>query len=205
MYLCFCGICWIHYRPQVGARLCFYRRLWFCPRGGGESTWPGAPPPGPARHTPPDQVHPPGPGAPWPGIPPQDQVHPPGPGTPPQDQVHPRTRCTPRDQVHHNPTRYTPQDQVHPPPLAQNMLGDTVNARAVRILLECNLVCCASCCGKTRIRRGLVSVCSYGNMVFFCFSPLLFMYSHIQFRCSVYMQNSNFHNIRPEGNTSQNR
>ena len=27
----------------------------------------------------------------------------------------------------------------HPPPV-QSMLGDTVNARAVRILLECNLV-----------------------------------------------------------------
>ena len=35
-------------------------------------------------------------------------------------------------------TRYTPPDQVHPP--AQSMLGDTVNTRAVRILLECILV-----------------------------------------------------------------
>ena len=34
-------------------------------------------------------------------------------------------------------TRYTPLDQVHP---AQSMLGDTVNVRAVRILLECILV-----------------------------------------------------------------
>ena len=49
------------------------------------------------------------------------------------DQVPtPRTRSTPR-------TRYTtPWDQVRP--LAQSMLGDMVNARAVRILLECNLV-----------------------------------------------------------------
>ena len=44
--------------------------------------------------------------------------HPPRPGTPPGPGP-PRTR--------------------HPP--AQSMLGDTVNARAVRILLECNLVC----------------------------------------------------------------
>ena len=47
------------------------------------------------------------------------------------------TRCPPG-------TRYTPQDQVHPPgqtpPPGQNMLGDTVNLQAIRILLECNLV-----------------------------------------------------------------
>ena len=32
----------------------------------------------------------------------------------------------------------TPQEQTPPP--VQSMLGDTVNAQAVRILLECNLV-----------------------------------------------------------------
>ena len=94
-----------------------------------------------------DQVHSPGP-----GTPPRDQVHPPGtryppgPGTP--DQVHP-----PQDQVHPQGPSAPPWDQVHPlnqvhslpgpstpiPPM-QSMLGDTVNARAVRILLECNLV-----------------------------------------------------------------
>ena len=61
----------------------------------------------------------------------------------PPEQTPPRSRPPSR-------TRYTPQDQVHPlgpgtPPLEQNppeqsMLGDTVNVRAVRILLECNLV-----------------------------------------------------------------
>ena len=75
------------------------------------------------------------------GVP--DQVHSgpgsPGPGTPlPPDHVHPR------DQVHPPGTRYTPQNQVqtppHPHPPAQSMLGDTVISRAVRILLECNLV-----------------------------------------------------------------
>ena len=172
-------------RNEVGARLCFYRRLWFCPQGG--STRPGTPPR--TRYTP-DQVHPP-----RTRHTPRDQVHPPGPGTPPWDQVHPpRTRHTPQDQVplqtRHTPpgparyplgpgtpppgTRYTPHpgpgtpphlgpgtpprtrytpgtrypppgsgtppwDQVHPSPV-QSMLGDTVNARAVRILLECNLV-----------------------------------------------------------------
>ena len=91
---------------------------------------------------PPDQVHPP-----WPGTPPGTRYTPPGPGTPPrtrytphlQDQVHlppgpgtpPRTRYTP-------PTRYTPRTRYTPP--EQSMLGDTVNVRAVRILLECNLV-----------------------------------------------------------------
>ena len=52
-----------------------------------------------------------------------------------------------RDQVHLPGTRYTtlgpgtpsPQDQV-PPPRELCMLGDTGNKRAVRILLECNLV-----------------------------------------------------------------
>ena len=53
----------------------------------------------------------------------------------PPDQAPPRTRApsgpgTPQ-------SRYPP-DQAHPP--AQCMLGDTVNKRAICILLECNLV-----------------------------------------------------------------
>ena len=48
------------------------------------------------------------------------------------------TRCNPPWPGTPPGTRYTPQDQVHPP--EQSMLGDTVNVRAVRILLECNLV-----------------------------------------------------------------
>ena len=66
--------------------------------------------------TPPDQVHPQGPGTPpGPGTPLGPGAHPPGPGAhPPGPGTHPRTR--------------------HPP-----ILGDTVNAWAVRILLECNL------------------------------------------------------------------
>ena len=55
----------------------------------------------------------------------------PGPGSPPG------TRYTSPWSRH--PPEQTPRDQVHPF-LAQSMLGDTVNARAVRILLECNLV-----------------------------------------------------------------
>ena len=47
------------------------------------------------------------------------------------------------------PPRVDPLEQTPPweqTPLAQSMLGDTVNARAVRILLECNLVLCNSLC-----------------------------------------------------------
>ena len=35
---------------------------------------------------------------------------------------------------------HTPQTRQAPPPREQSILGDTVNERAVRILLECNLV-----------------------------------------------------------------
>ena len=51
-----------------------------------------------------------------PGNHPPDQAHPPGSGPPDQAPPPPQTR--------------------HP----QSMLGDTVNARAVRILLECKLI-----------------------------------------------------------------
>ena len=86
--------------------------------------WDTTPSPGtrhpPGAGTPRDQA-PPGPGTP-------QTRHPPGPGTPrtrhPPDQAPPWTRHPPL-------TR-------HPP--VQSMLGDTVKARAVRILLECNLV-----------------------------------------------------------------
>ena len=73
---------------------------------------------------------------------PQEQTpcwtrYPPKQTPPPWDQVHPLRADTPRED--------TPQDQVHPPgsrhpPPVQSMLEDTVNAREVRILLECNLV-----------------------------------------------------------------
>ena len=56
--------------------------------------------------------------------------HPPGADTPLEQT--PTGADTP-------PWERTPLEQT-PPHLAQSMLGDTVNARAVRILLECNLV-----------------------------------------------------------------
>ena len=111
---------------------------------------PGQGPPGPGtppwtRYTPWDQVHPQ-----VPGTPPRTR-YPLGPGTPPQDQVPPRTRYTP--QTRYPPgTRYTPPPGPGTPPPGpgtppgnrytplQSMLGDTVNAWAVRILLECNHV-----------------------------------------------------------------
>ena len=51
--------------------------------------------------------------------------------TPPQEQTPPRAD-TPLEQT-------SPREQTPPPP-KQSMLGDTVNAQAVRIILECNLV-----------------------------------------------------------------
>ena len=61
----------------------------------------------------------------------EEQTHPPGADTPgsrhPLEQTSPPGADTP----------HPPQEQTPP---AQSMLGDTVNARAVRILLECNLV-----------------------------------------------------------------
>ena len=59
----------------------------------------------------------------------------------------PRSRHPPRTDTHTpEQTHTTPSPQNRhlpgqtPPPPEQSMLGDTVNARAVRILLECNLV-----------------------------------------------------------------
>ena len=109
-----------HYRPQRSWGKVMFLQVCVILFSGG-STWPGTPPG--TRCTSRGQVHP------------SDQVH------PPWDQVHPPVH--PLDQVH-------PRDQVHPPPQDQVpgtppggtacMLGDTVYARAVRILLECNLV-----------------------------------------------------------------
>ena len=67
-------------------------------------------------------------------------IPPPGPDTPPGADLsvadtpqsrHPLGADTPLGSRH-------PLDRHLPP--AQSMLGDTVNARAVRILLECNLL-----------------------------------------------------------------
>ena len=72
---------------------------------------------------------------------------------PPQEQTPPLRADTPHSR---HPPGQTPQEQTPPqqtppgadppgqtpPPPAKIMLGDTVNARAVRILLECKLVNC---------------------------------------------------------------
>ena len=104
-------------RKRSLRRLCFYTCLSFILfTGGGEYL---------TRYIPPTQTPSPQPGTPPGANPPPDQVypprsrHPPGPGTPPLGQVHPLGPGTPPE---------------------QSMLGDTVNVRAVRILLECNLV-----------------------------------------------------------------
>ena len=69
--------------------------------------------------------------------PPRPQADPSGADPPEQTPSRadtPRSRH-PLESRHHHPT---PGADT---PLAQSMLGDTVNARVVRILLECNLVC----------------------------------------------------------------
>ena len=92
----------------------------FCPRGGVclSACWDTTPPPRPG--TPQNQ-------APLDQEPPQEQTPPGpaplGPGTPLLEQ-----------------TPHPPGVDTHPPPPERSMLGDTVNERAVRILLECNLV-----------------------------------------------------------------
>ena len=137
-------------RKEVGARLYFHRRVWFCSQGG--STWqvpsPWADTPHPGRHTyfpplgrhptPPGQVHPPGRHAPW--------QTPPA-GTPPPRQVHPPAGThTPTPPAYMPPpSRYPPAGtppglSTPPPPGLSTPPRDTVNARAVSILLECNLV-----------------------------------------------------------------
>ena len=73
-----------------------------------------------------------------------DQVHPPGPGTPPgADTPWGADTPPPSRSRHPSPRADTPLGADTPPgadtPL-QSMLGDKVNARVVRILLECNLV-----------------------------------------------------------------
>ena len=69
-------------RNEVGARLYFHRRLWFCPRGGEYL----------GTYTPQTRCTPLGP-----GTPPRTryQVHSPRPGTPPATRYTPRTRYTP--------------------------------------------------------------------------------------------------------------
>ena len=138
-------------RPGTPPRTRYTHQDQVSPRTRYTPLGPGTPP-GPGtplgtRYTPWDQVpptptdleHHPRPGTPYPqepGTPPRDQVHPLGPGTPP------RTRYTPWDQVHNPPpgTRYT--SPLGPgTPSEQCMLGDMGNKRALRILLECILVC----------------------------------------------------------------
>ena len=103
---------------------------------------------------PPRTRHPPGPGTPQSRHPlgtdiPQSR-HPPGPDTPRPGT--PQSRCPPEQtppptgpdtpQTRY-PSEQTPPRADTPPsrhPPEQCMLGDTVNKRAVSILLECNLV-----------------------------------------------------------------
>ena len=70
--------------------------------------------------------------------------HPPGADTPLLGGRHPPSRSRHPYQKHTPPSRHPPEADTHPPgsrhPPPQSMLWDMVNARAVSILLECNLV-----------------------------------------------------------------
>ena len=78
------------------------------------------------------------------GIPPPQEQ------TPPPEQTPHRADTPPPEQTPQEQTPPTadpsgsrpPRADTPPPPPAKIMLGDTVNARAVRILLECKLVNC---------------------------------------------------------------
>ena len=67
-----------------------------------------------------------------------------GRGVPDTPRTWSRHTTPPPTWSRHPPTRYIPPKQTPPgtrcTPPTQSMLGDTVNERAVRILLECNLV-----------------------------------------------------------------
>ena len=79
------------------------------------------------------------------GIPPQEETpradtpraDTPQKQTPHLEQTPPRSRHPPGGQT--PPWEQIPPQEQAPPPV-QSMLGDTVNTRVVRILLECNLV-----------------------------------------------------------------
>ena len=94
----------------------------------------------PLEQTPPSSKHLPGSKHPPRADTPQQQTPSLGADTPQadthQEQTSPWEQTPPGADTTHG-SRH-PQSR-HPPP-AKSMLGDTVNARAVRILLECNLV-----------------------------------------------------------------
>ena len=114
-------------RNEVGARLCFYRCLWFCSQGGVPDTPSGSRHPlgadTPLGTDPPRSRHTPS----WtryttpPADTPQDQVHPLEQTTPPGADMPPQSRHPPRADTplsRHPPGRDTPQNQVHPPGLS---------------------------------------------------------------------------------------
>ena len=102
-------------RNEVGPRWCFYRHLWFCPRGVSSRETPQAGRIPLAGRTPPAGR------TPRAGRPPPSRENPPA-GRPPW-QVEPPDREIP-----------PPRGRETPPP------RHTVNERPVRILLECILV-----------------------------------------------------------------
>ena len=82
--------------------------------------------------------HPPGPGTPPPEQTPQEQTPPPRAADTPPGTRHPPGANTPLEADPPGANCPPPLEQT--PPSEQSILGDMVNERAVRILLECNLV-----------------------------------------------------------------
>ena len=139
-------------RKQSLRRLCFYTCLSFCSQGGyPKQVHPLAGTP-PSRYTP-RQVHPLGRYTIWAGTPPGRYTHPlagtpqagtfPGRYTPwagtPHGRYTPQAGTPPGQvapQAGTPPDKYTPQAGTTP----SNACWDTVNKRAVRILLECILL-----------------------------------------------------------------
>ena len=124
----------------------YFLQVSVCPRWGGgclpqcmlgchipqKQTPPGGRHP-PGADTPPEETHTPRADTPPGADPPKADD--PQKQTPPPRSRHPQKQ-TPREQT--PPRSRHPLHSRHPPP--QSMLGDAVNAQAVRILLECNLV-----------------------------------------------------------------
>ena len=75
-------------------------------------------------------------------------------GRPPQEEAPPGGDPTEEaPPLGGDPPEEAPPEEV--PPLAQSMLGDTVNVRAVRILLECNV-----CDSVHRLGGGCIPECN---------------------------------------------
>ena len=108
-------------------------------------------------------------------------IHPPPRSRPPRSRHPP-----PREQA--PPSRHPmgggtppPWDQAHPPPPEHSMLGDTVNVRAVRILLECNLFMKIILCFQMSLKKGVNFVFSFFINVLYSMCATI-LYGDVHFK-----------------------